>query len=101
MARPPSDLDDYLDWRERLESYKQSGLSVDLFCRQEGSSKTTFYRWPECLKVGIPKPMVIDHAGINRSPCPTQITEVPSGKPEILAATISERHCNRTRPNIS
>ena len=29
MARPPSDLDDYLDWQERLESFKASGLSID------------------------------------------------------------------------
>ncbi len=26
MGRPPSDLDDYLDWQERLESYRASGL---------------------------------------------------------------------------
>ena len=60
MARPPSDLDDYLDWQERLESYNQSGLSVDLFCLQEGFSKTTFYRWTERLKNGIPEPMLAE-----------------------------------------
>ena len=32
MGRPPSDLDDYLDWQERLESQKMSGLSIDDFC---------------------------------------------------------------------
>jgi len=60
MARPPSDLDDYLDWQDRLENYKNSGLSVDLFCLQEGFSKTTFHRWAECLKDGIPKSMVAE-----------------------------------------
>ena len=45
MGRPPSDLDDYLDWQERLESYKASGLEVDVFCLQEGVSRSTFYRW--------------------------------------------------------
>jgi len=60
MARPPSDLDDYLDWQNRLESHKNSGLSIDAFCRQEGFSKTTFYRWTECLKDGIPKPMLAE-----------------------------------------
>ncbi len=39
MGRPPSDLDDYLDWQERLESYKASGLEVDVFCLQEGVSR--------------------------------------------------------------
>jgi len=28
MGRPPSDLDDYLDWQERLESHKASGLPI-------------------------------------------------------------------------
>ena len=60
MARPPSDLDDYLDWQDRLENQKNSGLSVDAFCLHEGFSKTTFYRWTECLKDGIPKPMVAE-----------------------------------------
>jgi hypothetical protein len=60
MARPPSDLDDYLDWQDRLENQKNSGLSVDLFCLREGFSKATFYRWTESLKDGIPEPMLAE-----------------------------------------
>ena len=45
MGRPPSDLDEYLDWQERLESFKASGLEVDVFCLKEGVSRSTFYRW--------------------------------------------------------
>ncbi len=62
MGRPPSDLDDYLDWQERLESYKASGLEVDVFCLQEGVSRSTFYRWVDRLKDGIPEPMVAEKA---------------------------------------
>jgi hypothetical protein len=58
MGRPPSDLDDYLDWQERLDSFKAGGLSIDEFCLQEGVSRSTYYRWVEHLKEGIPKPMV-------------------------------------------
>src|SRR5438876_11491690 len=36
MGRPASGLDKYLDWQERLGSYKASGLSVDEFCLSEG-----------------------------------------------------------------
>ena len=57
MGRPPADLDDYLDWQERLESYKTSGLSVDVFCLREGVSRSTFYRWVDLLKNGIPEPL--------------------------------------------
>ena len=55
MGRPPSELDDYLDWQERLESYKASGLEVDVFCLKEGVSRSTFYRWVDRLRDGIPE----------------------------------------------
>jgi transposase-like protein len=57
MGRPPSDLDDYLDWQERLESFKASGLSIDEFCLQEGVSRSTYYRWVDQLKSGVPESM--------------------------------------------
>ena len=67
MGRPPSDLDDYLDWQERLESYKASGLEVDVFCLQEGVSRSTFYRWVDRLKNGIPESMVAEKANRQRA----------------------------------
>ena len=60
MGRPPSDLDDYLDWQERLESFKASGLSIDEFCLREGVSRSTYYRWVDQLKEGIPEPIVAE-----------------------------------------
>ena len=62
MGRPPSSLDDYLDWQERLENYQSSGLAVDVFCLQEGVSKTAFYKWTQQLKDGIPKSMLAEKA---------------------------------------
>jgi transposase-like protein len=67
MGRPPSDLDEYLDWQERLESYKASGLSVDLFCLREGVSRSTFYRWVDLLKNGIPESMVAEKEARERA----------------------------------
>ncbi len=67
MGRPPSDLDDYLDWQERLENYKASGLEVDVFCLQEGVSRSTFYRWVDRLKDGIPESMVAEKAARERA----------------------------------
>ncbi len=55
MGRPASDLDDYLDWQERLESYKASGLDIGDFCLREGVSRSTFHRWVDRLKEGIPE----------------------------------------------
>ncbi len=54
MGRRSSDLDDYLEWQQRLESQKQSGLSIEVFCLQEGVSKSTFFRWARQLHDGIP-----------------------------------------------
>ena len=62
MGRPPSELDDYLDWQERLESYSASGLGVDVFCLQEGVSRSTFYRWVDRLKDGMPESMAAEKA---------------------------------------
>lgn len=55
MGRPPHDLDDYLEWQQRLESQKESDLSVELFCLQEGVSRSTYYRWVRQLRDGIPE----------------------------------------------
>jgi hypothetical protein len=62
MGRPPSELDDYLDWQERLESYKASGLEVDVFCLTEGVSRSTFYRWVDRLKDGVPESITAEQA---------------------------------------
>ncbi len=67
MGRPASDLDDYLDWQERLENYKASDLEVDVFCLQEGVSRTTFYKWARRLKDVIPESMVAEKAARNRA----------------------------------
>ena len=67
MGRPPSDLDDYLDWQERLESYRASGLEVDVFCLQEGVSRSTFYRWVDRLKDGVPEPILAEKAARERT----------------------------------
>ena len=67
MGREPSDLDDYLDWQARLESYRESGLDVGVFCLQEGISKATFYRWTKQLKDGMPKSLVAEKAARKRA----------------------------------
>ena len=67
MGRPPNDLDDYLDWQQRLESFQASGLSIDVFCLREGVSRSTFFRWREQLKDGIPKSMLDEKAARDRA----------------------------------
>ena len=53
-GRPSPGLDDYLYWQERLAGREASGLSIDEFCDAEGVSRSTFYRWLERLRDGIP-----------------------------------------------
>lgn len=60
MGRPYCGLDDYLDWQERLESFKSSGLDIDVFCLKEGVSRSTFYRWKQQLRDGIPREMIAE-----------------------------------------
>ena len=67
MGRRPSDLDDYLEWQRRLEGFRESGLSMELFCLQEGVSQTTFWRWTKLLRGGIPKGMLEEKAACERA----------------------------------
>ena len=66
MGRPASGLDEYLDWQERLESSKASGLSMNEFCLSEGIAKSTYYRWLDRLKDGLPEEMVEEAAARQR-----------------------------------
>ncbi|MDA1277912.1 MAG: transposase [Verrucomicrobia bacterium] len=52
-------MEDYQNWQERIESQQESGLSVDEFCRQEEVSPSTFYRWVNQLRDGIPQSLLV------------------------------------------
>ena len=67
MGRPPDGLDEYLDWQERLERFESSGLDIDVFCLQEGVSRSTFYRWKDRLKDGIPDSMLAEKEARDRA----------------------------------
>ncbi len=62
MGRLPSGLDEYLEWQERLKNQKESGLSIGVYCLQEGVSASTFFRWARTLKAGIPDGMLEEQA---------------------------------------
>lgn len=53
-GRPGPTLDDYLYWQESLKNREASGLSIDDFCIAEAVSRSTFYRWQQRLREGIP-----------------------------------------------
>jgi len=54
-GRPGPSLDDYLYWQESLTNREASGLSIDGFCVAEGVSRSTFDRWVQRLRDGIPE----------------------------------------------
>jgi hypothetical protein len=61
-GRPAATLDEWLDWQQRLASQKASGLSVDVYCLQEGVTRSSFYRWHRRLKSGVPAALIEDEA---------------------------------------
>ena len=67
MGRPPSDLDEYLDWQERLASFEASDLEIDVFCLKEGVSRSTFYRWKDRLRDGVPDSLIAEKAARERA----------------------------------
>ena len=66
-GRPPASLDEWLDWKQRLESQKASGLSVAVYCLQEGVSLSSFFRWQRRLKSGVPASLIEDEADRQRA----------------------------------
>ena len=62
-GRPAATLDEWLDWKQRLESQKASGLSVDVYCLQEGVTRSSFYRCQQQLKSGVPAALLEEEAG--------------------------------------
>ena len=66
-GRPPASLDEWLDWKERLESQKASGLSVSVYCLQEGVSLSRYFHWQRQLKHGIPVALLEEEADRRRA----------------------------------
>ena len=62
MGRPPSIVEDYHEWQRRLERHQSSEASLDVFCLQEGISRSTFFRWKRRLNNGIPETLRSDSA---------------------------------------
>ena len=92
MGRPPSDLDDYLDWQARLESQKTSGLSIDDFCAREGVSRSSFYRWVGRLQNGVPESV----AGEEGTPAQA---EAETARPNFLPVSLKASPVEIELPN--
>jgi hypothetical protein len=102
MGRPPSDLDEYLDWQERLASFESSGLEIDVFCLQEGVSRSTFYRWKDRLKDGIPDSLLAEKEARERAesaegaafvPITLKASPVEIELPNSVSHLVSGRQC--------
>ena len=90
MGRPPCGIEDYQNWQERIEGYEESGLSVQEFCEQEEISTSTFYRWVNQLRDGIPQSLLA--AGEARR-------QVASGEAEFLPIAIKASPIEIEFPN--
>ena len=66
-GRPAATLDEWLDWKQRLECQQASGLSVAVYCLQERVSLSSFFRWQRRLKSGVPASLIEDEADRQRA----------------------------------
>ena len=67
QGRPEAGIEEYREWERRLKRYEVSETSLELFCLQEGVSRSTFYRWKRRLEEGIPESLESDSAGSDES----------------------------------
>jgi hypothetical protein len=63
QGRPEAGIGEYREWERRIERYEVTETSLELFCLQEGVSRSTFYRWKRRLENGIPESLESDSAG--------------------------------------
>ena len=76
-GRPAAGLDDYLYWQERLTNRESSDLSIDDFCAAERISRSTFYRWSQRLKDGIPEAVKEEEEATPPWPATTEAKFLP------------------------
>mgnify|MGYP001811671180 CR=1 FL=1 len=88
-GRPSPGLDEYLYWQERLANREASGLSIDEFCADEDVSRSTFYRWSQRLKDGIPDSVKADQA----------VTLEELAEPKFLPITVTASPVEIQLPN--
>jgi hypothetical protein len=62
QGRPAAGIEEYREWERRLERYEVNETSLELFCLQEGVSRSTFYRWKRRLDDGVPESLESDLA---------------------------------------
>jgi hypothetical protein len=81
-------------WRAVFERHARGGLSIATFCRAEGISESSFYRWKRLLgtsRAKVRKP--------ERSPEPRPLRVGESGtEPEAMARNVLRR---RSRPWVA
>ena len=89
-GRPSPGLDDYLYWQDRLANREASGLSIDEFCADEDISRSTFYRWIERLKDGIPDAVKEDEGSV---------TLAETAEPKFLPVSVTSSPVEIELPN--
>ena len=89
-GRPSPGLDEYLYWQERLANREASGLSIDEFCADEDVSRSTFYRWVQRLKEGIPDAVKEEGASVT-------LGEI--GQPKFLPVSVTASPVEIQLPN--
>ena len=94
MAKQQRDMAKESQWRETLQRYSASGLSVREFCRQEKLTKSNFYAWRRTLdeRNGKPAPAFVPAVVADKPACDASITIELAGTcvlrlPESIAAT--------------
>jgi hypothetical protein len=102
MGRPPSIVEDDREWELRLERYQTHEVNLDVFCLQEGVSRSTFYRWKRRLDSGIPETLQADAAESEQNGSPDALflpislkksrveIELPNGGVVRLPADVSQ-----------
>ena len=70
------------EWAARIQDCRSSGLSVRAWCRQQGVTAATYYRWERELLTGVRK---------NGAPPSTAVTFAELPVPKQVSRNVAER----------
>ena len=70
------------EWAARIQDCRSSGLSVRAWCRQQGVTAATYYRWERELLTGVRR---------NGAPPSTAVTFAELPAPKQVSCNVAER----------
>ena len=77
-------------WTERIAACRSSGMAVKDWCRENGVSPGTYYRWQRRLYEMVPQEAIFAEVPVQRRIVPAAVLHLPGGDVDVLPGADEE-----------